>query len=140
VIHRPLRYGHSAAVQWGLREAQGSFVIIYNNRACPVALEIRDLWDSRLHAPPRGCRPAGQARRASHGSLIDDHGFVFEAGPLIMVHRWERADAPVLEDFVRLPGDRSHRSQRKDDQHPGELVARPYHQMPRPADQFAPVW
>ena len=103
VIHRPLRYGHSAAVELGLREARGRFVMIYNNRSCPVALEIRDLWESRLLGPPAAVEARAPSRRALHGSLIDDHGFVLEAGPLILVRRWPRPDASRHEAFVRFP-------------------------------------
>lgn len=106
VLHRPLHYGHSAAVQLGLMETDSPFIMIYNNLSCRIGAEIRELWDNRLVRPDQRDEPSSQrnhVRETCRSSMISDHGTVFEAGPLLMVHRWEFADRTHLVDFVRSP-------------------------------------
>ncbi len=106
VIHRPLHYGHSAAVQLGIRKARGRFVMIYNDRSRPVTTEIYDLWQAR-HDSSVGHGRGHESRQPAQTSdlSIAAHGTVLELGALILVHRLPDTDLRGLANFVRDPWD-----------------------------------
>ncbi|HEY6565554.1 MAG TPA: glycosyltransferase [Pirellulaceae bacterium] len=104
VIHRPLRYGHSSAVQLGLKEAVGRNVMVYNDRVRGVTSEIHDLWQARLGSgtPRTVRRPLATAfRQNTKPYRVTDYGSILEMGGLILVQRWKLADLSHVEDFVR---------------------------------------
>lgn len=109
VVHRPLRYGHSAAVQLGLRKARAPYVLIYNDIQQPITTQIYELWSARLGSPV-GRTAATMRSRVTildRSEDLSDFGQVLEFRGLLLVQRWNRPDAVALEDFVRTMEDAS---------------------------------
>ena len=134
-IHRPLRYGHSAAVQLGLRETTAPFVLIYNDRSRRLTTEIQELWLSCL-APSN----SADELAATPAGIDSTLGTVRESGPLLLVQRWDLASVSLLENSGKYSADIRTVARRQDPSSGDDQVDRPYYLSPAGTNLYESVW